>query len=195
MRKKNVPVSIPTVEQVEGERERLRYRRRYLRVLRGTLSILIVVAAAAVLAATLFLPVLQVSGSSMEPTLSDGDIIVLEKTNQYKPGDLCGLYWQNKLLLKRVIALPGSYVDIDRDGNVTVDGQALDEPYLTEKSLGECDIAFPYQVPDGKLFVMGDHRATSIDSRSSAVGCIDKTQIVGRAVLRVWPFGKLKWIR
>jgi len=195
MRKKNVPVSIPTVEQVEGERERLRYRRRYLRVLRGTLSILIVVAAAAVLAATLFLPVLQVSGGSMEPTLSDGDIIVLEKTNQYSPGDLCGLYWQNKLLLKRVIALPGSYVDIDRDGNVTVDGQALDEPYLTEKSLGECDIAFPYQVPDGKLFVMGDHRATSIDSRSSAVGCIDKTQIVGRAVLRVWPFGKLKWIR
>ena len=194
MRKKNVPVSIPTVEQVEGERERLRYRRRYLRVLRGTLSILIVVAAAAVLAATLLLPVLQVSGSSMEPTLSDGDIIVLEKTNQYKPGDLCGLYWQNKLLLKRVIALPGSYVDIDQDGNVTIDGQALEEPYLTEKSLGECDITFPYQVPDGKLFVMGDHRATSIDSRSSAVGCIDKTQIVGRAVLRIWPLDKLKWI-
>lgn len=194
-KKKNVPLAMPTMEQVQAERERLRYRRRYFRVLRGTLSILIVVAAAAVLAATLFLPVLQVSGSSMEPTLSDGDIIVLEKTNQYKPGDLCGLYWQNKLLLKRVIALPGSYVDIDQDGNVTVDGQALDEPYLTEKSLGECDITFPYQVPDGKLFVMGDHRATSIDSRSSAVGCIDKTQIVGRAVLRVWPFGKLKWIR
>jgi signal peptidase I len=194
MKKKNVPVSIPTMEQVAGERERLRYRKRYFRVLRGTLSILLVVAAAAVLAATLFLPVLQVSGSSMEPTLSDGDIIVLEKTNQYKPGDLCGLYWQNKLLLKRVIALPGSYVDIDQDGNVTIDGQALDEPYLTEKSLGECDITFPYQVPDGKLFVMGDHRATSIDSRSSAVGCIDKTQIVGRAVLRIWPFGKLKWI-
>ena len=130
----------------------------------------------------------------MEPTLSDGDIIVLEKTNQYKPGDLCGLYWQNKLLLKRVIALPGSYVDIDQDGNVTIDGQALEEPYLTEKSLGECDITFPYQVPDGKLFVMGDHRATSIDSRSSAVGCIDKTQIVGRAVLRIWPLDKLKWI-
>ena len=131
MKKKNVPVSIPTMEQVAGERERLRYRKRYFRVLRGTLSILLVVAAAAVLAATLFLPVLQVSGSSMEPTLSDGDIIVLEKTNQYKPGDLCGLYWQNKLLLKRVIALPGSYVDIDQDGNVTIDGQALDEPYLT----------------------------------------------------------------
>ena len=194
MKKKNVPVSIPTMEQVAGERERLRYRKRYFRVLRGTLSILLVVAAAAVLAATLFLPVLQVSGSSMEPTLSDGDIIVLEKTNQYKPGDLCGLYWQNKLLLKRVIALPGSYVDIDQDGNVTIDGQALDEPYLTEKSLGECDITFPYQVPDGKLFVMGDHRATSIDSRSSAVGCIDKTQIVGRAVLRIWPLDKLKWI-
>jgi signal peptidase I len=195
MRKKNVPVSIPTMEQVEGERARLRYRKRYFRVLRGTLSILLVVAAAAVLAATLFLPVLQVSGSSMEPTLSDGDIIVLEKTNQYKPGDLCGLYWQNKLLLKRVIALPGSYVDIDKDGNVSIDGQPLSEPYLTEKSLGECDITFPYQVPDGKLFVMGDHRATSIDSRSSAVGCIDKTQIVGRAVLRIWPFGTLKWIR
>jgi len=193
-KKKNVPLAMPSMEQVQAERERLRYRHRYFRVLRGTLSILIVVAAAAVLAATLLLPVLQVSGSSMEPTLSDGDIIVLEKTNQYKPGDLCGLYWQNKLLLKRVIALPGSYVDIDQDGNVTIDGQALEEPYLTEKSLGECDITFPYQVPDGKLFVMGDHRATSIDSRSSAVGCIDKTQIVGRAVLRIWPLDKLKWI-
>ena len=162
-------------------------RRRYLRVLRSTVYALLVVAAVAVLLATLFLPVLQVSGDSMNPTLQDKDIILLVKTSDMKTGDLCGFYWQNKLLLKRVIGLPGDVVTLDEDGVVTVNGQTLDEPYVDELALGECDIKFPYQVPENRYFVLGDHRATSIDSRSSVIGSVEKSQIVGKVFLRVWP--------
>lgn len=178
---------VPTLRQVENERKNLKRKRQYNRALRSTVYILVVVAAAAVLIATVFLPVLQVSGTSMEPTLVDGDIILLVKTNNFKIGDLCGFYWQNNLLLKRVIGVAGDYIDIDHDGTVYVNGTAIDEPYVYEKSLGECDIDFPYQVPDGKVFVLGDHRRTSIDSRSSAIGCISVDQIVGRVVMCVWP--------
>ena len=194
---KNTPINpdkLPTIEQTERELKRLRHRRAYSRALRGTISVLIVVAAISVLIATLFLPVLQISGESMEPTLGDGDIIVLLKTDRFEPGDLCGFYWQNRLLLKRVIALPGSYVEIDADGYVAVDGELLDEPYVTDRALGECDITFPYQVPDGKLFVMGDHRTSSIDSRSTVIGCIEQSQIVGRVLFRVWPLKKIAWL-
>lgn len=188
------PEKLPTVEQAERELKRLRHRKAYRRALRGTISVLIVVAAISVLIATLFLPVLQIAGESMEPTLGDGDIIVLLKTDNFEYGDLCGFYWQNRLLLKRVIALPGSCVEIDADGYVAVDGELLDEPYVTDRALGECDITFPFQVPDGKLFVMGDHRTSSIDSRSTVIGCIEQSQIVGRVLFRVWPLKKIAWL-
>ena len=165
-----------------------------VRMLRSTVYTLLVVAAVAVLLATLFLPVLQVSGDSMNPTLQDRDIILLVKDSDMKTGDLCGFYWQNKLLLKRIIGLPGDVIELDEDGVVTVNGQTLDEPYVDELALGECDIKFPYQVPENRYFVLGDHRATSIDSRSSVIGCVEKSQIVGKVFLRVWPLSSFSLI-
>ena len=185
---------LPSEEDVEQEREWLRYRKRYRQTMRTTIYAMIVVAAVAVLLATIFLPVLQVSGTSMEPTLSDGDIILLLSTDDFETGDLVGFYYQNKLLLKRVIGGPGDVIDIDDEGNVYVNDELIDEPYLTVKALGETDLTYPYQVPESRYFVMGDSRATSIDSRSSAIGCIEEEQIVGKVVLRVWPFQKISLI-
>ena len=186
--------AIPSTEEVKAERDRLAYRSRYGQVLRSTIYALVVVAAVAVLLATLFLPVLQVSGDSMNPTLQDKDVIVLVKSGSLKTGDLCGFYWQNKLLLKRVIGLPGDIISLDENGVVTVNGTVLDEPYVDELALGECDIKFPYQVPENRYFVLGDHRATSIDSRSSVIGCVEKNQIVGKVFIRVWPLSSFSLI-
>lgn len=192
--KKNRALVLPTEDDVKAERKRLKYRRRFIITLRTTVYALTVVAAIAVLLATLFLPVLQVSGSSMEPTLSDNDIILLIKTDNLSTGDLIGFYYQNKLLLKRVIGVAGDVIDIDEEGNVTVNGELLDEPYVTNKSIGECDIDLPYQVPENRVFVMGDNRATSIDSRSSVIGCIEEDQIVGKVLIRIYPFKKISFI-
>ena len=197
MRTKNKATATPapTVAQLEEELKRETYRRRYNRVLRSTVYTLITVAAVAVLVATLFLPVLRIYGTSMTPTTTDGDIVVSVKEGNFERGDIIAFWFNNKILVKRVIARAGEWVDIDGDGNVSINGEPLDEPYLTEKALGECDIELPYQVPDGRLFVMGDHRSTSSDSRSSAVGCVAEEQIVGKLVFRVWPldgFGTLK---
>ena len=186
--------SLPTAEQLDMERRRLRYKRRYNRTLRSTVAILIVVAALAVLAATLWMPVLRVYGSSMAPTLHNGEILVSVKTKDFSSGDIIAFYHGNKLLIKRYIAGPSDYVNVDEDGNVSVNGTLLDEPYLAEKAYGEADIEFPYQVPDQRYFVMGDNRSVSIDSRSSIVGCIAEDQFVGKVVFRVWPlsaFGPL----
>mgnify|MGYP000662831505 FL=1 len=186
--------SLPTAEQLDMERRRLRYKRRYNRTLRSTVAILIVVAALAVLAATLWMPVLRVYGSSMAPTLHNGEILVSVKIKDFSSGDIIAFYHGNKLLIKRYIAGPSDYVNVDEDGNVSVNGTLLDEPYLAEKAYGEADIEFPYQVPDQRYFVMGDNRSVSIDSRSSIVGCIAGDQIVGKVVFRVWPlsaFGPL----
>ncbi len=183
--------SAPATEAVEAEAARLEHRRRYRRTLLTTGAALVVVAAAAVLVATLLLPVLQVSGTSMEPTLEDGDVVVLASTGSFGTGDLVGFYYQNKLLLKRVIGGPGDVVDVNEAGDVTVNGKAIDEAYVTGKSIGECDVELPCQVPESRYFVMGDNRTTSIDSRTSAIGCIERDQFVGKVLLRVWPLGRL----
>ena len=189
------PVDYPSVEQLEAELKRVKYRSRYRAVLRSTLYMLIVVAAVAVLVATIWMPVLQIYGASMTPTLNEGDIVVSIKGSDFEPGDLVAFYLGNKILVKRCIAGPGQWVDIDEDGNVSVDGKLLEEPYLTEKSLGGSNIELPYQVPDNRYFCMGDHRSTSVDSRHKEIGCVSEEQIVGKIVFRVFPFsgfGKLK---
>lgn len=193
--KANSPRELPTMEQLTAELDREKYKKRYKRVLRSTIYTLVVVAAVAVLVATIWMPVLQIYGASMAPTLNEGDIVVSVKGSDFEPGDMVAFYLGNKILVKRCIALPSQWVDIDADGNVYVDGELLDEPYLTEKALGECDIKLPYQVPENRYFCMGDHRSTSVDSRSATVGCVSDEQIVGKIVFRVWPlpdFGTLR---
>lgn len=187
MRKKK-PLQIPEVDQLKSELKRVRYRQRYRSVVRSTIYILLAVAAVAVLVATLLLPVLRIYGASMTPSLYEGDIVVSVKGMNFDRGDVISFYYNNKILVKRVIAFEGEWVNIDDDGNVFVNGMLQDEPYVAEKAFGECDIKLPYQVPDGRVFVIGDHRATSVDSRSSTVGCVSEEQIVGRIVYRVWPY-------
>ena len=188
MRKK--VIENPSVEQLETELRRERHRRNYRSTLLSTVSALIIVAAVAVLVSMLWLPVLQVVGESMTPALYEGDIIVSPKGSKFEKGDVIAFYYNNKILVKRVIANAGEWVNIDADGNVFINDVPLDEPYISEKAFGDCNITLPYQVPDGKIFVMGDHRATSSDSRNTAVGCVAEEQIVGRVMLRVWPFKK-----
>jgi signal peptidase I len=188
-------MEIPSVEELREELERVRYAERFVQVLRSTVFTLVVVAAFAVLVATLWMPVLRIYGVSMAPTLDDGHIVVSVKESQFKPGDIVAFYYNNKILVKRVIAQSGEVVDIDQDGTVFVDGVEIEEPYVSGKAFGDCDIELPYQVPDGRLFVMGDQRDVSVDSRNTAVGPVSQEQIVGRIVLRVWPladFGRIR---
>ena len=189
-RKEDTLGELPTLEQLSAELDREKYKRRFRRVLRSTACCLVVVAAAAVLVATVWMPVLQIYGASMSPTLKEGEIVVSVKETDYEPGDLVAFYIGNKILVKRCIAGPGQWVNLDREGNVYVDGELLNEPYLTEKSLGECDLELPCQVPDNRYFCMGDHRTTSVDSRSTAVGCVSEEQIVGKILFRVWPLSE-----
>lgn len=191
MRKKKIQHDMPSNEQLEAELKRVKYKSRYRSVLSSTIYTLIVVAAAAILVATLWLPVLQIYGSSMTPTLQDGEIIFSVKTSEFEPGDIAAFYYNNKILVKRVICGPGDWINIDEDGTVYINEVRLDEPYLVEKALGECDISLPFQVPEGRWFVMGDHRSTSVDSRSTAVGCVSDEQMVGKIIFRVWPLNRL----
>ena len=191
MRKKEI--SLPSIEQIEAERKRYRRQKAYNKALGGTVYVLTIVAAVAVLVATLILPVLQIEGTSMEPTLHNGDIVLLMKTTRFERGDLCGFTWNNKLLIKRVIGIPGDWIEIDTDGTIYLNGEKLDEPYVQQKAFGECDLEFPFQVPQEQYFVVGDMRESSIDSRNTLIGCIPKDQIVGKVFFRVWPFKSIQF--
>jgi signal peptidase I len=186
-----VSPEIPTIPQLETELKREKYKIRYRGVLRSTIAVIAIAAAIAVLIVTMWMPVLKIYGTSMNPTLKDGNIVVLFKNTNAEQGDLIAFYYNNKILVKRVIAFAGDWIDIDEDGTVYVNDKQLEEPYLIEKAYGECDIEFPYQVPDGKVFVMGDHRSVSVDSRSSQIGCVSEEQIVGTLAFRVWPLNKI----
>lgn len=186
--KRAVKKPVPELSLLKAELERERYKHKYRKLLFSTVGTLAVVAAFAILVSTLIMPVLQIYGTSMHPTLKEGQIVAALKGSRFEQGDLIAFYIGNKLLVKRAIAGPGDIVEIDSEGTVTVNGQILKEPYVREKALGECDIEFPYQVPESRYFLMGDHRATSVDSRNTAVGCVAEEQIVGRIVFCIWPF-------
>lgn len=192
---KKASVELPTTEQIEKERARLRHKSRYSRTLRSTIAILVVVAAVAVLVATLWMSVLRIYGSSMAPTLNDGQIVISLKTTDFKTGDIAAFYYGNKLLIKRYIAGASDWVYIDEDGTVSVNSIELDEPYLAEKALGQTNIDMPYQVPDKRYFLMGDNREASVDSRNTAVGCVSDGQIVGKVVFCIWPIDRFGPVR
>lgn len=189
--KKKKRYTIPTSDELRCELNRVQYKKQYRSVLKSTIYTLITVAAIAVLVATLWLPVLEIYGSSMTPTMQNGDIVFSLKTSDFQQGDVVAFYYNNKILVKRVIAGPADWVDIDPDGTTYVNGEVLDEPYVTDPAYGDTNIELPYQVPDGRIFVMGDHRSTSVDSRNTAVGCVAQEQIVGKILFRIWPLNQI----
>lgn len=193
MQIKKEVVSLPTKQQVETERKRYRRKKAYNKALGGTIYVLTIVAAVAVLIATLILPVLQIEGTSMDPNLVNGDIVLLTKTTKFDRSELCGFYWNNKLLIKRVIGIPGDWIEIDTDGTVYLNGEKLNEPYAGQLAVGECDLEFPFQVPQEQYFVLGDMRESSIDSRNTLIGCVAKDQILGKVFFRIWPFKTIRF--
>jgi len=193
---RSIPLDeFPSSAQLESELNRIKYKSRFAGALRSTIFTLITVAAVAVLVAILLLPVLRIYGNSMTPTLSEGEIVVSVKGSNFETGDVVAFYYNNKILIKRVIAQSGDWVEIDQDGTVYVNNTKIDEPYVTEPAFGECDIKLPYQVPENRIFVMGDHRSVSVDSRSSSIGCVSEEQIVGKIVFRVWPFNGFGFVK
>ena len=186
--------TIPSLDEIQHERKRIRREAYYRQALRGTVSVLVVVAAAAVLIATLFLPILQISGDSMSPTLTHNEIVILLKTKSFERGDIIGFYYQGKILLKRIIALPEDEVVIDSEGNVYVNEELLEEPYATEKELGSCNLEFPYTVPGTGYFVLGDKRSNSVDSRNSVIGSVSREDIIGKVFIRVWPLSQIGFV-
>lgn len=178
---------LPSVLQLQEELSREKHKRKYNSAFRSTVNLLITIVAISALLAMFIFPVLQTYGHSMSPTLEDGEFVICLRTSKLQSKDIVAFYYNNKILIKRLIGLPGDMINIDDEGNVFVNGVMLDEPYVNEKSIGECDLEFPYQVPDGKYFFLGDHRSVSIDSRSSVIGCISEEQIVGKLFFKVWP--------
>ena len=187
--------SLPPTEEIRAAYERVSYADRLRKSIQSTTNTLIVVAAVAILVAMLFLPVLRIYGQSMNNTLVSGELVVSLKGASFETGDVVAFYYNNNILVKRVIANAGDWVDIDLDGNVYVNQQKIDEPYIKEKAYGEPNIDFPYQVPEDRIFVLGDNRAVSVDSRSSSIGCVSSEQIVGKIVFRIWPLNRIGPIR
>ena len=194
MKKREINPS-PDINELEQELGREKQKQKFRKAVRSTVYTLVVTAAVAVLVATVLLPVMRIYGNSMTPTLTEGDIVISVKGTKFETGDVVGVYYGSKILVKRIIAQAGEWVNIDARGNVYVNNQLIDEPYVSEKALGECNIELPYQVPDNAVFVMGDHRKTSIDSRNTSVGCVETDEIAGKIIFRVWPFKKTGAIR
>ena len=181
----------PSIDELKSELKRENSKKEYRKVLRNTLFVVIVVAAAAVLISSFFITVLKVTGDSMTPTLDTGEIVIAQNSGSFEPGDLIAFYYNNKVLVKRVLGSPGDWITIDDEGYVSVNGVKLEEEYVSDRSLDPTDLEFPYQVPENRYFVLGDHRSASIDSRSSVVGCVTKEQLIGKIVFRVFPFDKI----
>lgn len=179
------------IKELRQELRRVKYNNKFAATLFNTVGTLVVVAAAAILVANLWLPILKVTGTSMSPTLQEGQVLMASKGHDFKTGDVIAFYYNNKILVKRVIAMPGDWVNISDDGTVYVNDIAIDEPYLKEKALGDCNIELPYQVPESKIFVMGDNRSVSLDSRNTAIGCVSEEQVVGRIAFAIWPLSKI----
>lgn len=194
-RKKRSWTELPSVEELMRERTHERYRIRYRRALRSTITTIVTVAAIAIIISYLLMPVLRIYGHSMTPTVVDGNIVVALRSSNFKKGDVVAFYYNNKILVKRVIAGPGEWVDIDEDGQVYVNEEPIEEPYIDAPAYGECNIELPYQVPENRWFVMGDKRSISIDSRNTSVGCVSDEQIVGRIFARIWPLNEISVIR
>jgi len=188
-------IILPTALQIEDEISRLKNRRDYIHILFNTIASLIVVAAIAVLISSFLLPVLRVTGTSMTPTLTNGTVVVCKRTTSLKRGDIVAFYYNNKVLLKRVIGLPGDYIEVRTDGTVLVNNEAIDEPYIDSPSYGENDLTYPYQVPEDRYFVMGDHRSTSVDSRSKTIGCVSEEEVLGKVKMAIWPIDKFKILK
>lgn len=188
-------IILPTAIQIEDEISRLKNRRDYIHILFNTIASLIVVAAIAVLISSFLLPVLRVTGTSMTPTLTNGTVVVCKRTTSLKRGDIVAFYYNNKVLLKRVIGLPGDYIEIRADGTVLVNNEVIDEPYIDSPSYGENDLTYPYQVPEDRYFVMGDHRSTSVDSRSKTIGCVSEEEVLGKVKMAIWPIDKFKILK
>lgn len=194
MKKQNpAQMEFPTVEQLEAELKREKRSRRSRFWIRGLLLIIVLAALIGIVISFVWMPVLRISGDSMSPTLTDGEIVVAYADEAVERGDIIAFYYNNKLLVKRVIAVGGDEINIDLLGNVTVNGERLEENYVSNRAQGECDVDMPYRVPNGFVFVMGDRRSDSLDSRSSAIGCVAKEQILGRVVARIWPKEEIQW--
>lgn len=189
--KKNENITLPTTSEIEELYKKAKYRKLFSEKIRSTIFMLIVVAAFAILVAMLYLPTLRIYGKSMKGTLESGDIVLAVKSNRFKTGDIVAFYYNNNILVKRVIAESGDWVNITKDGTVYVNDKKINEPYIENKAYGETNIKFPYQVPENRIFVLGDNRKVSIDSRNTSVGAVSDEQLVGKLIFRIWPLSDI----
>jgi len=186
--------SRPTAEQFGKELKRRVDEMEFRKIIISAAQTLAAFAAVAVLLSTLLLPVFSVHKNSMTPTLLDGELLIFSTVGEIKRGDIIAFHYNNQVLIKRVIATAGESVDINEDGVVYINEAPLSEPYINSQSLGECDLELPLMVPERQYFVMGDNRYISTDSRVGAIGTINSEHIVGKAILRIWPIPKIRFM-